>query len=58
MKVWEITITNKSWRRFESIKVLANDISEAIKKAKKWKNKHFRASEIILAELYCDIDVE
>ena len=32
--------------------------SEAIKKAKKWKNKYSPASEITDAELYCSVDVE
>ena len=57
MKVWEITITDKSGK-FEVIKVLAKDIGEAIKKAKKWKNKYSPASEITEAEFYCSVDVE
>ena len=49
---------DKSGRKFEVIKVLAEDISEAIKKAKKWKNKYSPASEITEAEFYCSVDVE
>ena len=37
MKVWEITITDKSGRKFEVIKVLAKDISEAIKRRRNGK---------------------
>ena len=62
MRVWSVFFKSPDSpvdRVFREIKVVANSVDEALKKAKKWKEKYCTdiTLEISGVELFCEINV-